>query len=693
MTPDKSLKVLSKIWGNRSGYIFLPWIDGKCKSAEQRRRAYHEGRAFYWPKEKDAVLQHMEEHTNDDLYFCPNLFDGKRRNYQFAREERAIWADLDEVDPTQVEEELRPTIAWESSPGRFQGVWLLTADALLASEAGGLGQRMTYHIGADRGGWDATQLLRPPGWNNHKPEYKEIYGDEGAPGSLLWDKGPRYHPADLEDELPRITATYESEDVIEQELEAVDRRKVLARVKMKLSRKVKDLLDPKAEVGRSDRSETAFFIETSLAEVGCTLSEIVAIIRPTVWNKYTGRQDELKRLKVEAAKAIEKARQSREEEDEEGSDFEVAEEGPAELLYTMVAEAPEPEWLVDEIWTQGACGIIAGGPKSFKSFISLDMAFSIATGSLFLGKYRVKDPGPVLYIQEEDSLPTIGKRLGEIAQGRAPEYHPHSVLQIIEGVSGKKQLMWGPPQMPPIYAKVRRGLILSEPEWQEWLDEELSKREYKALMLDPMMMLVGDIEENRYADMTNRFFRPLKQLAEKYQVAIVLIHHTKKAGHMGRRGTALLGSQAAHAWTEDMLHVDKPNDKTSKLTILRESKFAEALWFKLQPTVHHGVWDPTFIVDTTASTGEPREESAGLNEGLKEAHGRAKAERTARLGDAINSTHKALTELGEGAHRVEVIAEAAGGIKPGTVRSQLSKLKKDGLVQSDGAGLWSLAGD
>lgn len=659
--------------------MFLPWIDGDCKTAEQRRRSYHEGKAFYWPKEKPAVLEHMKQHTGDDLYFCPNLFDGKRRNFQYAREERAIWADLDDVDPTQVGEDLRPTIAWESSPGRFQGIWLLTADALLASEAGGLGQRMTYHLGADRGGWDATQLLRPPGWNNHKPEYKAANDGKPVPGKLLWAKGPRYDPAELDAELPEITATYESEETIEQELEAVDRHKVLARIKLKLPRKVKDLLRA-TETNGADRSETAFYIETSLAEVGCTLSEIVALIRGTVWNKYEGRNDELKRLKIEAAKAIEKARQNREDE-EEASDFEIAEESDAELLYTMVAEAPEPEWLIHDIWTQGACGIIAGSPKSFKSYVALDIAFSLATGLPFLGHYKVHKPGPVLYIQEEDSLPTIGKRLGEIANGRSPRHHPRFYMALEDG-----ELRWGPPQVPPIYAKVRRGLILSEPEWHEWLDEELSKREYRAVILDPMMMLVGDVEENRYAEMTNRFFRPLKQLAEKYAVAVILIHHTKKAGHTGRRGTALLGSQAAHAWTEDMLHVDKPNDKSSKLTVLRESKFAEAIWFKMQPTVSQQRWEPNLLFEDESSTGEPRDQRPRDDNGqIKKGYSGTGQP----LGDAVNSTHKALQELGEGAHTAAVIAEYAG-LKLTSVRAQLTKLRSSGLADNSERGLWRL---
>lgn len=678
MEVKKSFQVLSRVWGNREGYVFLPWIDGNA-TEETRKKSYHEGRAFDWPKDKEAVLKHMEDHQDDDLYFCPNVFLMKRRATNFAAEEKALWADLDEVNPDSIEDDLKPTIAWESSPGRYQAIWLLTEEAMLASEAGGLGQRLTYHLGADLGGWDSTQLLRPPGWKNHKPAYREKY-DGPVQGKLLWKGGPRYEPSELDSALPVLApVTSDSEEVLEQEIDSVDRYKVLNRIKLKLPTKVKRLINAREADG--DRSDTLFFLELSLAEADCTAAEIIAIVRPTVWNKFAGRNDELKRLKIEASKAIERYRHSKKtkKEEEESDFFEIEDDeeiGPAQNLYTLVKNAPRPKWLIQDIWTEGGVGFIDGSPKTYKSFFSLDMAISIATGLPFLGQFAIRNPGPVLYIQEEDTLPTLKQRLGQIGGGKDSALHPDGELYIDDGT-----LYWGPPKVPDIDAWVMKQATISDGEWQERIDHQLSTKDYRMMILDPQMMLMGEIQENSYGEMTEHFFKPLKQLANKYNLAVALIHHTNKGDGKGsRRGLRMLGSQAGFAWQQDALHLDKANDFTREVQVFRESKSAGNYKFFVQINFDggrrqgEGLWAP--IVHEKANSeisGEPRQ-----------------TKREQRLGDAVNASHKALQELGGGSHSIAVIAEASS-IKESSVKTQLSKLKAQGLVVSDGKGNWELS--
>src|SRR5207245_2868924 len=57
-----------------------------------------------------------------DWYFAPCLFTGSRRK-EHALPSRLLYADLDETDPSGLD--LRPSIAWETSHGRYQGIWLL----------------------------------------------------------------------------------------------------------------------------------------------------------------------------------------------------------------------------------------------------------------------------------------------------------------------------------------------------------------------------------------------------------------------------------------------------------------------------------------------------------------------------------------------------------------------------------------
>ena len=47
-----------------------------------------------------------------------------------------------------------------------------------------------------------------------------------------------------------------------------------------------------------------------------------------------------------------------------------------------LAEAPEQRrWLVDQLWSEEAVGIIGGEPKCCKSFLALDLAVAVAAGT------------------------------------------------------------------------------------------------------------------------------------------------------------------------------------------------------------------------------------------------------------------------------------------------------------------------
>lgn len=112
-----------------------------------------------------------------DIYFCPNLFARPRRRKGLVRASCWLYADLDKVEP-ESDAELSPTIAWESSPGRYQALWHI--DKHLPEEQHSMvNRKLTYALGADKGGWDITQVLRVPGTINHKyaekPEVKLLW--------------------------------------------------------------------------------------------------------------------------------------------------------------------------------------------------------------------------------------------------------------------------------------------------------------------------------------------------------------------------------------------------------------------------------------------------------------------------------------------------------------------------------------
>lgn len=564
---EKILNIISRAWGRKqSGYCFFPWIDREEQAAKGIRRAgYYEGPAFKWPGDRIKILTHMEQHEEHDLYWCPSLFEYESRRTEYACDERALWADLDSIDPrTFTDDEYPATIAWETSPDRYQALWLLSqGDIQGASWPGNENQRLTYYLGADLGGWDTTQLLRIPGWTNHKLEYHDKVSDTSPKGRLLWTNGRTYLQDDFTD-LPEVRESGSPNDLTDaviQEIEATDHNEVLARVRLKLTQRIRDFI--RAREASGDRSNVLWEIERSLADAGCTLAEIVAIVKATAWNKYEGRADEFKRLILEANKAL---AQKPDEPKVTKDDIlkEEAESAKPQRLSLLLANLRPPKWLVKDILTEGGLGFIAGEPKSFKSWVGLDLAISIASGSRFLNYFEVMRPAPVLYLQEEDSGQLIKGRYDAVARSKKQ-------MQItLENGEVYVSAPQGVGDDIPIDATLQSGLTLSEGVWQEWLDEILlrgsSGEPYGLVLIDTMMMTAGTVEENRSQEMTTKFFKPLKTLARKHETALILVHHLNKNGEAKRIGQRMLGSVANHAWSEDAVYLTLRKDGISLQT-------------------------------------------------------------------------------------------------------------------------------
>ena len=63
-------------------------------------------------------------------------------------------------------------------------------------------------------------------------------------------------------------------------------------------------------------------------------------------------------------------------------------------------------------------GVIGGAPKCSKTWLGLDLALSVSTGTACLGRYAVPEPGPVLVYLAEDALPVVRERVGGMARHR-----------------------------------------------------------------------------------------------------------------------------------------------------------------------------------------------------------------------------------------------------------------------------------
>ena len=653
MNLERTLNIISRAWGDQTGYAFFPYIDRKAQIETGLRRAgYHEGPdrgksdrrgvAFRWPNDRREIRKYLEAHLGrgHDVYWCPSLFEFPNRRSDLAMDEHCLWADLDEVDPREIRN-YPPTIAWESSPGRFQALWVADdGDFQGASWPGNENQRLTYLLGADPSGWDTTQLLRLPGWPNHKPERVEANGGKPPRGKLLWSAGQTYSLGDFSD-LPPVRGAVASEltEALESEIEGVDRLKALTRLKLKLNHTARELLSAREVSG--DRSGQMWYLMRCLADAGGTVTEIVAIIRPLVWNKFAGRADELKRLITEASKAVaSRSDETVEELEEEG------ERKKPTRLGLLLRNIKRPVWLIEDVLTEGACGFIAGEPKTWKSWVGYDMALSVSTGADFLGTFRVANPGPVLYIQEEDPPPVLKTRGAKIWSSKSMDKFE---------LDSEGSIYWLPSEHeqefdPDVNAYVQNGVTLSDEVWQLWLDETLEEgmggEPYRLMVIDTLMMTAGEVDENRAQEMTTKIFRPLKVLSRKHNVAVQVVHHLGKSDRQ-RMGQRMLGSVANHAWGEDSLYLLKTGKGRVKMEL--ESKVAPGQIWSLG-NLDNERWEP--IVSPYSKSDDENLNSTPKERGSNSGRKRTQEKKMSVAGEAlarmggVQSTKAIMVETG-----------------------------------------------
>ena|ERR1700733_485415 len=210
------------------------------------------------------------------------------------------------------------------------------------------------------------------------------------------------------------------------------------------------------------------------------------------------------------------------------------------LPVLRVAEIPSDEiaerWLVEGLWCTNSVGVIGGAPKCAKTWLSLDMALSVATGTPCLGKYAVPEPGTVLVYLAEDALVVVRER--------------------IEGIAWHRGLDLDRVEVHVITAPVLR---LDQERDRMRLWETTRRLRPRLLVLDPLVRLHG-IDENRAGDVAEllAYFRSLQR---ELGLSVVLVHHTRKNAADGvAAGQGLRGSGDIHAFGDSNLYLQRTKD-------------------------------------------------------------------------------------------------------------------------------------
>jgi hypothetical protein len=208
---------------------------------------------------------------------------------------------------------------------------------------------------------------------------------------------------------------------------------------------------------------------------------------------------------------------------------------PVQRAAEREVQPPEQTWLIQDLWSQSAVGIIGGAPKCCKSWLGLDMAPSVASATPCLGRFAVQLQGPALAFLAEDSLAAVRARLQGLCAHRRLD---------IRGLD--------------LYVITAPSLRLDQGPDRQLLEAMLLSLNPRILLLDPLVRL-HRLDENSAADIS-QLLGFLRELQRTYDTAIVLVHHASKK-HRAQPGQALRGSSDLHAFGDSNAYLARQQER------------------------------------------------------------------------------------------------------------------------------------
>ena len=471
-----------------------------------------------------------------DLYLSFTPTGGKERKKTNAQDTYIIAQD---IDGAPIPTDLPPSYFWETSPNKYQGVWVLD-NKVNPQEHEILCRKLVKKYGFDPCGVDIVHLYRIPSTVNHK--YATDFKVSGLQG-----EGTVYRKRDFVKHLEDVDIT--SRAVVEnEEIEYVnfDLDAVLEEYNA-----FKEFTHELAV----DRSEWAWKLEQKMIMNGASKEEVkfVLLNAPDGKAKFTEET-----VDAEVNRAFAKSGSLAEESDEEvelitelTSKISIEEQGgksiktvskkgkkrKSKFNIVKVDEIgpfdPTDFWLIEDFWENGSVGIIGAPSKSFKSTFALNLACAVATGKPFDGR-KVKQ-GAVLIIQGENNLSMERHKIYAVTGCETP---------------------------PPIYFvddNITMGQVYC-------LENDIRELGIKLLIIDPMYLLFGSGDINRHQDIVERL-EMLTRLSKNTGCAVMLIHHSRKLERGAKITTSdMYGSAFIEGWYESMILLQRKSNNSSTMT-------------------------------------------------------------------------------------------------------------------------------
>ena len=132
-------------------------------------------------------------------------------------------------------------------------------------------------------------------------------------------------------------------------------------------------------------------------------------------------------------------------------------------LAHQLAHCPEEHrWLIEGLWADQAVGIVGGEPKCCKSFLALDIAVAVSSGTPCLRRFPTRRPGPVLLFAAEDALHIVRERLEGIARAAEVNFE-QLVIHVITAPTVRIDLEADRRRLRETVERIRPRLLVLDP--------------------------------------------------------------------------------------------------------------------------------------------------------------------------------------------------------------------------------------
>lgn len=229
------------------------------------------------------------------------------------------------------------------------------------------------------------------------------------------------------------------------------------------------------------------------------------------------------------------------------------------------------EWLVDGVFPKQGIGMLYGAPESYKTFLALDLALSIATGYGPNWWEGQREPGEVIYMIAEGDHAFKGQRTQSwLHKNLVPGLADHiDRVQTIGSV------------IPFYYTDQWKALA----EWLRYYDIAP-----KLLVIDTYSRAMIGLDEANPGDTAKSTAR-MEEFAKEFGCFVLAIHHTGKDEARGARGSsALLGNmdamyEAKRGGTEGSVATQfkvtklKDGEKPASPFLFRAKQYGDSLAF------------------------------------------------------------------------------------------------------------------